>query len=426
MRLAGLVKGGYYPTPMRCVDLVANLVMVQKHMNTESQEAIRILDPCCGPGDACERLAARLASKTKAEIRTYGVELEQERAQKARDQMDFALSSDLFQAMIANNAFQVLYLNPPYDFDSEDKRVEHAFLMHCTRYLVGGGLLMLVVPRHRLSVSAKYLAANYDRLECRRFPDPEYDNFDQVILMGNRRMQPEVNKYGEDKILNWARCPTEQMKTLEDETAGVLIAIPTGERTDLLFTIRSVKPGAGRSRGQEIRTLDQSDNQGQPVAVAHSEGPAIDAPETGPHGDAGRRWVPGQPLPGGQRQANPGQGPDRQEDGDGQRQRGRGGLAGPDVHHHPDAGPGHREIPGRADPEQEEPANLHRGIGAPFRAKAQSESSTERNRGARNDHSPSGNKSPGGRQPEQGERNVGPPQQEPANPERSPPDGQRQ
>ena len=30
MRLAGLAKGGYYPTPMRCVDLVSNLVMVRR------------------------------------------------------------------------------------------------------------------------------------------------------------------------------------------------------------------------------------------------------------------------------------------------------------------------------------------------------------------------------------------------------------
>ena len=251
MRLAGLAKGGYYPTPMRCVDLASNLVTVRRPMNPEVQETIRILDPCCGPGDACERLAARLASKSKAEIRTFGVELEQERAQQAREQMDFALSSDLFQAMIANNAFQVLYLNPPYDFDAEDKRVEHAFLMHCTRYLVNGGLLMLVVPRHRLSVSAKYLAANYDRLECRRFPDPEYDDFDQVILMGNRRMQPEVNQYNEDKILNWAHCSTEQMKTLEDNTTGIPMSIPTGERTDLLFTIRTVNPAQAAAEARK-------------------------------------------------------------------------------------------------------------------------------------------------------------------------------
>ena len=242
MRLAGLAKGGYYPTPMRCVDLVSNLVTVRTQNVDGIRETIRILDPCCGPGDACERLAAKLSQKSNAEIRTFGVELEKERAQQAQEQMDFALSSDLFQAMIANNAFHLLYLNPPYDFDQEDKRVEHAFLTHCTRYLVSGGLLILVVPRHRLSVSARFLAANYDRLECRRFPDPEYDDFDQVILVGNRRAQPQVNQYNEKMILNWAHCSTEQMKTLEDDSTMMLMFVPTGEQSEVLFTIRTVDP----------------------------------------------------------------------------------------------------------------------------------------------------------------------------------------
>ena len=76
MRLAGLAKGGYYPTPMRCVDLVSNLVTVQTQNRDGIEETIRILDPCCGPGDACERLAAKLSHKSNAEIRTFGVELE--------------------------------------------------------------------------------------------------------------------------------------------------------------------------------------------------------------------------------------------------------------------------------------------------------------------------------------------------------------
>ena len=33
------------------------------------------------------------------------------------------------------------------DWDQEDKRVEHAFLTHCTRYLAEGGLLVFIVPR---------------------------------------------------------------------------------------------------------------------------------------------------------------------------------------------------------------------------------------------------------------------------------------
>ena len=197
MRLGGLTKGGYYPTPLRCVDLVSDLITIKRQQIAGISETVRILDPCCGPGNACEQLAARLTAKTKAELRTFGVELEQERAQQASAQMDFTLASDLFQTMIANNAFQSLYLNPPYDHDQEDKRVEHSFLTHCTRFLAEGGLLLLIVPRHRLAVSARYLAANYEKLECRRFPDPEYDDFDQVILMGNRRIQPEANRYNE-------------------------------------------------------------------------------------------------------------------------------------------------------------------------------------------------------------------------------------
>ena len=34
--------------------------------------------------------------------------------------------------------------------DSEDKRTEHAFLTHCTRYLADSGLLVFIVPRQRL------------------------------------------------------------------------------------------------------------------------------------------------------------------------------------------------------------------------------------------------------------------------------------
>ena len=179
MRLAGIAKGGYYPTPKRCVELLSELISVYTPEHSMKQETLRIIDPCCGPGDACETLASKLSTKTRAGIRTYGVELEKERSEKAREQMDFALSSDIFQTTIANNSFHLLYLNPPYDFDQESKRVEHAFLLHCTRYLVDGGLLVFVVPRHRLAGSARYLAGNYNRLVCRRFPRP-----------GVRRLRP--------------------------------------------------------------------------------------------------------------------------------------------------------------------------------------------------------------------------------------------
>ena len=110
--------------------------------------------------------------------------------QEAAHVLDRALACDLFATSIANNAFGVLLLNPPYDWDQEDKRVEHAFLTHCTRYLTDGGLLLFIVPKQRLSVSARYLSSHYRDLRCWAFPSPEREVFDQVVLVGRRKAEP--------------------------------------------------------------------------------------------------------------------------------------------------------------------------------------------------------------------------------------------
>ena len=138
----------------------------------------------------------------------------------------------------------------PTLLDQEHKRVEHAFLQHCTKYLVPNGLLILIVPRHRLAVSAKYLAANYSDIRCWRFPDPEYDDFDQVVLMGQHRDQPEPNPSAEDRIFNWVHCPLDQMDTLERPSRSVQMSAPSGERADVLFTVRSVDPKRAAAEAQ--------------------------------------------------------------------------------------------------------------------------------------------------------------------------------
>ena len=125
--------------------------MRQAHYN-RGRETLRILDPCCGAEDALERLVEGLSRPNAIPIETYGVELHRDRAEEAEERLDRALASDLFQTSIANGAFGLLLLNPPYDWDSEDKRVEHAFLTQTTRYLAESGLLVFIVPRQRLSV----------------------------------------------------------------------------------------------------------------------------------------------------------------------------------------------------------------------------------------------------------------------------------
>ena len=74
MRLAAQAKGGFYPTPPRVVDLVAELIHTPSGAYHRGRETLRILDPCCGAGEALAQLAQRLDRPNAIPIETYGVE----------------------------------------------------------------------------------------------------------------------------------------------------------------------------------------------------------------------------------------------------------------------------------------------------------------------------------------------------------------
>ena len=211
MRLAAQAKGGFYPTPPRVVDLIAELVHTPSGSYNRGRETLRILDPCCGAGEALAQLA-----------------------------------SDLFATSIANGAFGLLLLNPPYDYDSEDKRTEHAFLTHTTRYLADSGLLVFIVPRQRLAVSARYLSTHYGRMRCWAFPDPERQVFDQVVLMGYRKADPVPDAHAEGMALEWAVGEPEPLRS-HPYTDYSPETTPSG---DILFTTRTVDPVAAAAEAR--------------------------------------------------------------------------------------------------------------------------------------------------------------------------------
>ena len=205
MRLAAQAKGGFYPTPPRVLDLLATLLRPPPRLPAGAHGAVRLLDPCCGAGAALDQLATHLHPASALPLETYGVELHQERSAQATGRLDHTLATDLFAAAIANRAFGLLLLNPPYDHDGEERRSEHRFLRHCTRYLPEHGVLVFIVPRQRLPVSARFLAAHYRRLACWAFPDPERAAFDQVVLIGCRRARPQPDPAAEQQLHRWGR-----------------------------------------------------------------------------------------------------------------------------------------------------------------------------------------------------------------------------
>ncbi len=177
---------GYYPTPLGVVDRMRTFVRYP-------DDRVNLLDPCCGEGDALRRLAG------DANAVTYGVELDGHRAEEAKGRLDHVLKCAYQDARISHDAFAGLFLNPPCDWTarSEDEasgdRTEGTFLRGTTDYLQPDGVLVYIIPQHRVTERvARYLAHRYGDLISFRFPDEDYEQFRQAVVCGVRKPEPSL------------------------------------------------------------------------------------------------------------------------------------------------------------------------------------------------------------------------------------------
>ena len=116
----------------------------------------------------------------------------------------------------------------------------------CTRYLAEGVLLVFIVPRHRLTVSARYLATHYGRMRCWAFPDPERQVFDQIVLCGYRKADPSYDASAEEQLREWAEGEPEELYPHRYPPYNPPVA-PMG---DILFTTRTVDPAAAAAEAR--------------------------------------------------------------------------------------------------------------------------------------------------------------------------------
>lgn len=198
-RLANIEKAGFFPLPPVVTDLIMTY-LATPHRG-------RVLDPCTGEGVALLALADKLG------LEPFGVELHEGRAKMAQELVQQwlvrrlqtsrtavlpqlpsrrVLHDGYMNLITTKGGYNLLYLNPPYDHDDEDGRLEYQWLKLCRPHLQPGGVLVWVVPQHLLKFApaARYISGWYERVQVFRFPDPEYAQFRQVVLFGVLRPRP--------------------------------------------------------------------------------------------------------------------------------------------------------------------------------------------------------------------------------------------
>ena len=179
-RLMNQIKLGYYPTGPD------NIALMLKGIAFPDGVTTNLLDPCCGCGKALRQLAQG------NNCYTYGVELDQSRAEEAQTRLHRVGFGSFFHSTVSHDAFHLLFLNPPYlsvlNANGNKSRHEKRFLIESIHSLMLGGLLIYVIPYYRLTPDiCRVLVDNFDDLTVWRFTDAEFRRFRQVAVMGTRR-----------------------------------------------------------------------------------------------------------------------------------------------------------------------------------------------------------------------------------------------
>jgi 16S rRNA G966 N2-methylase RsmD len=236
-RLASIAKAGFYPTPERVQEWVANYLSV-------SEQGGRLLDPCCGEGIAAQYLGKEW------QLETYGIEIDSERAVASTQRLHRVLNVDYSAVRIPQNAFQVLFLNPPYSpEEGEAKRIEYRFLRDTGKWLQPRGILIYIIPQYRLDARmARHLATYYRELAAYRFPDPEYDDFSQMVVFGVARQEAMFDESCAIPLLQACRG---QLPVLQQEVA-VRYEIPPPLEIKFYFRGNAINPEEALTEAMKV------------------------------------------------------------------------------------------------------------------------------------------------------------------------------
>jgi len=253
MRIAGQEKLGYYPTP----DCVVALIKTWLDMSAKKFVA---LDPCCGKGYSLRDLLAGTNGLG------YGVEINEGFIPEAKTNLYKVARGDYRAARITNNGFSLLYLNPPYDNEAGTEttvgqRKEYTFLKNTVKYLKKDGVLVYIIPQKRLVGNvAKMLSYRFRKIQVFKFPEEEYQAFNQVVVFGILKDSPlqdvaeaqRIESMSDGELPELAEAAMPEYVVPESEPVPIF-------RSGLLNVEEALDGIAKTALRKRVRTLTQND-----------------------------------------------------------------------------------------------------------------------------------------------------------------------
>ena len=176
MRPHGQTKLGFFPLP------VSEAARLKSWLAFASE--FSAVDPCVGDGVAFTHLLHGVTAYR------YGIEIDANRAEQAKGLGIETLPANTMDVKCPPEAVSLLYLNPPYDWESggsNNQRLESVFLEHTYRWLKAGGVLLFVIPQLRLAKCARLLSEQFTDLRVFRLTEPGCLQYKQIVVLATRR-----------------------------------------------------------------------------------------------------------------------------------------------------------------------------------------------------------------------------------------------
>lgn len=285
MRMGNELAAGFYPMPLTEGKHLVQLLQM------ESERAYACFDPCCGEGTILRSFVDEVR-QVGIQLVTYGVEVDANRYNKAKEQLDVVVRSSFESMMISHDYFPLIFLNPPYNTElhtdnKKSEEMEFNFLKRAHHYLAEGGIMVYVIPYDRFARDdiSYFLAKNYEEIGLMRFGDEnkEFDAFKQCVFIGRKRATTKNDPYFNDRFANFCENMSDlsfvkkHVNTLAEMVNRKDWVIPElRHQNKLIFTSRvdykSAYEGVGKSEG--ISSFKKRLNRGNGYSLQDEKKPA--------------------------------------------------------------------------------------------------------------------------------------------------------